>query len=179
MNKNKIKKNLEYQKIKSIFKRSNFVAFFSIQNMSVKDKLFFKEALSDSNFKCKIVKSNLLTKALMVFFLNRDSFISGSLAICYPNGQRTTLESQESFFLEVQRVFKILKKKKETILLGNLYQSSLQNKLFEKEISSLKSLSVTQINTLSLIQEIPTSFLSHLGKSKRDLSLILKKKKED
>jgi hypothetical protein len=35
------------------------------------------------------------------------------------------------------------------------------------------------MNTLSLIQEIPTNLLFHLGKSKRDLSLILGKKKED
>ena len=43
MNKNKVKKSIEYKSINSILKTSTFVGFFCVQNMSVKDKLSLKD----------------------------------------------------------------------------------------------------------------------------------------
>ena len=64
MNKNKVKKNIEYKDIGSILNKSIFIGFLAIQNMSIKDKSFLKDFLSHSIFDYKIVNSNLLNKSL-------------------------------------------------------------------------------------------------------------------
>jgi|TARA_B110001469_G_C9646019_1_gene326525 ribosomal protein L10 len=167
MNKNKVKKSIEYKSINSILKTSTFVGFFCVQNVSVKDKLSVKESLSDSGFKYKVIKSNLLSKHLLGLVPNLDFLVSGSLAICYST-KNISKHTEDLLFTNMQKVFKLLKKNKNTILLGNLFNTSLNNVLFEKKVSSLKSLSATHIESLA-----------YLSKPKNELSLILDKKKDN
>jgi ribosomal protein L10 len=167
MNKNKVKKSIEYKSINSILKTSTFVGFFCVQNVSVKDKLSVKESLSDSGFNYKVIKSNLLSKHLLGLVPNLDFLVSGSLAICYST-KNISKHTEDLLFTNMQKVFKLLKKNKNTILLGNLFNTSLNNVLFEKKVSSLKSLSATHIESLA-----------YLSKPKNELSLILDKKKDN
>ena len=178
MNKNKVKKSIEYKSINSILKTSTFVGFFCVQNVSVKDKLSVKESLSDSGFKYKVIKSNLLSKHLLGLVPNLDFLVSGSLAICYST-KNISKHTEDLLFTNMQKVFKLLKKNKNTILLGNLFNTSLNNVLFEKKVSSLKSLSATHMESLALVQNKANNFLAYLSKPKNELSLILDKKKDN
>jgi ribosomal protein L10 len=178
MNKNKVKKSIEYKSISSILNTSTFVGFFCVQNMSVKDKLSLKDFLSDYGFKYKVIKSNLLSKKLLGLVPNLDFLVSGSLAICYSTNNLSK-HTEDSLFTNMQKVFKLLKKNNNTIFLGNLFNTSFNNVLFEKKVSSLKSLSATHMESLALVQNKANNFLAYLSKPKNELSLILDKKKDN
>jgi len=174
MNKNKVKKSLEYKSIDSILKTSTFIGFFCLQNMSVKDKSSFKKSLGDFDLKFKIIKPNLLTKPILKLVPNLNFLASGSFAICYFSKNK---HNTDSVFTNMQNFFKLLKKDKNTIFLGNLFNNSLNNSLFEKKIASLNSLLTTQVESLALIQNNTNTLLAQLSNSKNKLSLILAKKK--
>lgn len=178
MNKNKIKKSIEFKKLDSIIDKAIFVGFFCIQNMSVKDKLLLKESLKIEGFNYKVVKANLLSKKLASICPKIDFSVYGSVAICYPTKNDSEYK-KELIFTNMQQLFKLLTKNKNTIFLGNLFNGSLYNKVFEKKVSSLTSLSTANMESLSLIQGNIFSLLNQFTRSKNELALILAKKKDN
>lgn len=176
MNKNKVKKNIEYKDIGSILNKSIFIGFLAIQNMSIKDKSFLKDFLSHSIFDYKIVNSNLLNKGLTKLVSKTNLLSSGPLAICYLT-KNSKEHDKESLFKNIQRLLNLSKKNKNTIFLGNLFYSLFYDKLFGKKVSSLTSLSTTNLETSSLIQFNSVNLLTQFIKPKTELSLILAKNK--
>ena len=176
MNKNKVKKNIEYKNIGTILTKSAFIGFLAIQNMSIKDKSLFKDSLTHSSFKYRIVNSNLLNKGLMKLISTTNLLLSGSLAICYLT-KNTKEYQKESLFKNIKSLLNLSEKNKNTVFLGNIFYGLFYDKLFEKKVSSLTLLLTTNSETLSLIQFNSVNLLTQFIKPKTELSLILAKKK--
>jgi hypothetical protein len=97
---------------------------------------------------------------------------SGSLAICYSINKVPC----DVNFISLKEVFLIMQKEKSILFFGGLYKGSLVNRLFEAKLSTFKSLKTTNINYISVIQNILTDIPVTISNSKIKLSFLLSKK---
>ena len=174
MNKSKLKKKIESNKLDNFINKCHFIGFFCVQNIAVDNKIELKKNLNKQGFNYTLIKNTVLFKSLFHSIPKMKGIVTGSLAICYSDND----VSKGINFISLKEVFSILKKEKNIFFLGGFYKGSLVNRLFELKVSLLSNIQSINIENLLLIQSPSNNIVSSLAKSKNQLSLILSNKAE-
>ena len=174
INKVKLKKNIEFNKLKNLQKNSKFIGFYCLQNLSVPEIIDLKKNIERQGFSFKILGSTPIFRVFFQSISKMKGLISGSIGICYKKNK----EFQEFDFLSLQNIFKILKKNKKIFFIGGSFNKKFINVLFQNKVLSLTNKKSTHIEQILLIQNQLASLNTSLNIGKTNLSFLLSKKKD-
>jgi ribosomal protein L10 len=174
INKAKLKKNIETEKLENLQLSKKFIGFFCLQNLSVTQKIQLKKDLSNQGFHFNVVKNVSIFKTLLKSTLEMKGIFSGTIGICYEKEKN----NQKFNFLNLKKVFSLLKKNKDIFFLGGFFKGNLVNRLFEQKICSLTDLKSVQLQQISLFQSIINNTIITTNLPKNELSFLLSNKKD-
>lgn len=173
MNKNKLKKKIEFNFLDKVLNRSSCVSFFCIHGLTVNERILLKKKLNEFGFSYKLIKNTVLSKSLLKLMKVDSNLIHGSLAFSYSTTYKSLKD--ESLCTEFSKVVQILEKNENTFILANLFDKVMYNNLLSKKISGLKDFDTVYFEQLRLIQQNILKVLSVLSLPKNNLYYLLKK----
>lgn len=178
MNKNELKKYLDFRCLTSILKNSIYVGFFCIQSTSMQDTLILRKELRKSGYHYKVIKNVVLCKILNAHFKNLNSSLQGSVAICYAEFSVDNKVVADFTFDTLKVVFKTVSKTPGVFFLGSYFKGSFYSTLFEHKILSMASFDRIAMKNLSLIQANLISLLTNVSSPKNRLFTLTSKRRE-
>ena len=172
MNKVKLKKRIDSDKLKNLLAEQHFIGFFCSQNLTVNERVALKKELDKVGFEYKLVKNASVFKVILKALPAMKGIFSGPLSVCYAK------KGGPVDFISLKSVFSIVKKSKHTFFLGGLFEGALVNQLFETKVSSLSDLRSSNIEQISILQSILSNIIRTTSMSKNKLSFLLSNKSE-
>ena len=177
MNKNELKKYLDFRRITLILEKSLYVGFLCVQGLSTQDNRKLKKELDHIGYEYKVVKNTVICKVLAKLFVNFNSSLQGSIAICYLKNSDKYDTSENLLFFKLKDLFKVINKNSRVFFLGSYFYGSFYNTLFEHKVSSMSDLETTNMKSISLIQMNIINILRVISTPKNYLSSLLSNRK--
>ena len=152
------KKDFHLNSFINLLETKPFLGFLSVNNFKVQDKINLKIQLNKIGFDFKVLKNVLFINALETKFpkyIHIEALSQGFSIVIFPLIDKTNFE-----FLSLKDLAIILKKDKNLLFLGGLYEDKLVNNTFLKEILLLKSPTEIYSDLIGIIKHSQISLLN-------------------